>query len=75
MDISQYLNEQCGLNEHRGQIDSNDGFKEEGLGVVERKESSSVNLWRKKERQCKKEIGNKMLSERMLMETLKWFVA
>ena len=36
MDISQYLNEQCGLNEHRGQIDSNDGFKEEGLGSVER---------------------------------------
>ena len=36
MNILQYLNEQCGLNEHRGQIDSNDGFKEEGLGVVER---------------------------------------
>ena len=75
MSILQYLNEQCGLNEHRGQIDCNDGFKEEGLGVVERKESSSVNLWRKKERQCTKEIGNKMLSERMVMETLKWFVA
>ena len=36
MDILQYLNEQCGLNKHRGQIDSNDGFKEEGLGVVNR---------------------------------------
>ena len=36
LNIFQYLNEQCGLNEHRGQIDSNDGFKEEGLGVVER---------------------------------------
>ena len=36
LNIFQYLNEQCGLNKHRSQIDSNDGFKEEGLGVVER---------------------------------------
>ena len=36
LNILQYLNEQCGLNEHRSQIDSNNGFKEEGLGVVER---------------------------------------
>ena len=36
MNIVQYLNEQCSLDKHRGQIDCNDGFKEEGLGVVER---------------------------------------
>ena len=36
LNIFQYLNEQRGLNKHRSQIDSNDGFKEEGLGVVER---------------------------------------
>ena len=36
LNIFQYLNEQSGLNKHRSQIDSNDGFKEEGLGVVER---------------------------------------